>query len=120
MPSAPRRPCNAPGCAALVADGAYCERHRRERSRAIDRARGSARARGYDARWERARRVYLAAYPLCVRCEATGRVEAASVVDHVRPHKGDQAMFWDQANWQALCKRCHDSKTALEDGRWGA
>ena len=25
---------------------------------------------------------------------------------------------WDEANWQGLCKRCHDAKTARE-GRWG-
>jgi 5-methylcytosine-specific restriction endonuclease McrA len=21
-------------------------------------------------------------------------------------------LFWDKTNWQALCKRCHDQKTA--------
>jgi 5-methylcytosine-specific restriction protein A len=34
------------------------------------------------------------------------------VVDHVIPHKGDRALFWDEANnWQALCARCHALKT---------
>ncbi|WP_304879789.1 HNH endonuclease [uncultured Parasutterella sp.] len=28
-------------------------------------------------------------------------------------------MFWDESNWQALCKRCHDRKTAAEDGGFG-
>ncbi|WP_143035082.1 HNH endonuclease [Marininema mesophilum] len=28
-------------------------------------------------------------------------------------------LFWDKDNWQSLCKRCHDRKTAIEDGRWG-
>jgi 5-methylcytosine-specific restriction protein A len=40
------------------------------------------------------------------------------VVDHVVPHRGDPVVFWDQDNWRALCKRCHDAKTARED-RWG-
>ncbi|WP_456243258.1 HNH endonuclease [Thermacetogenium phaeum] len=35
------------------------------------------------------------------------------------PHKGDRQLFWDESNWQALCKPCHDSKTAREDGGWG-
>jgi 5-methylcytosine-specific restriction protein A len=26
-------------------------------------------------------------------------------------------LFWDEDNWQALCKPCHDRKTAVE-GRW--
>ncbi|WP_289184903.1 HNH endonuclease [uncultured Parasutterella sp.] len=28
-------------------------------------------------------------------------------------------MFWDESNWQALCKHCHDVKTAKEDGGFG-
>ena len=32
------------------------------------------------------------------------------------PHHGDMTLFWDEENWQALCKRCHDAKTASEDG----
>ena len=34
------------------------------------------------------------------------------------PHRSDPVLFWDEANWAALCKRCHDAKTARE-GRWG-
>lgn len=37
------------------------------------------------------------------------------VADHVTPHRGQEAMFWDEGNLQALCKRCHDSyKAKLE------
>jgi 5-methylcytosine-specific restriction endonuclease McrA len=50
-------------------------------------------------------------------CEAAGLTVAATVVDHITPHKGDAALFWDPANWQPLCKRCHDStKQRLEKG----
>jgi 5-methylcytosine-specific restriction enzyme A len=86
--------------------------------RALERERPSAARRGYDSRWRRARRPYLARHPLCVRCHAKGHVVAATVVDHMVPHRGDERLFWDQANWAALCKRCHDGKTARE-GRWG-
>jgi 5-methylcytosine-specific restriction protein A len=48
-----------------------------------------------------------------------GVITAATIVDHINPHKGDQALFWDQSNWQVLCKQCHDRKTAETDGRWG-
>lgn len=51
-------------------------------------------------------------------CGASGRLTVATVVDHVTPHKGDQALFWDPVNWQSLCKRCHDSiKQKQEHGK---
>lgn len=49
-------------------------------------------------------------------CQAEGRITAASVVDHIVPHKGDQALFWDvEGNWQALCKLHHDSQKQREE-----
>jgi 5-methylcytosine-specific restriction protein A len=46
------------------------------------------------------------------RCHDEGRVELATVVDHVTPHRGDPELFWDiEGNWQPLCKACHDRKT---------
>ena len=33
------------------------------------------------------------------------------LLDRVIPHRGDQNLFWDEDNWQALCKSCHDRKT---------
>ena len=84
----------------------------------LDRLRPSASARGYGPRWRRARAAYLARHPLCVQCQAKGRIEPSTTVDHIVPHRGDQKLFWDEANWAALCKPCHDAKTARE-GRWG-
>jgi 5-methylcytosine-specific restriction protein A len=85
---------------------------------ALDRQRPSAWARGYGARWRRARAAFLARHPLCAACQGQGRVVPATVVDHVVPHRGDQRLFWDESNWAPACKRCHDAKTARE-GRWG-
>ena len=45
------------------------------------------------------------------------RKRTETVVDHIVPHRGDQQLFWNQSNWQALCKPCHDHKTMTED-RW--
>jgi 5-methylcytosine-specific restriction protein A len=89
-----------------------------EVKRALDRERPSAARRGYGRPWRRARAAFLAQHPLCVACRAQGRVVAASVVDHVVPHRGDQRLFWDTGNWAPSCKPCHDAKTARE-GRWG-
>ena len=74
--------------------------------------------RGYGWRWQKARLAYLRCHPLCVMCEAQGEVTLAQVVDHRTPHKGDETLFWDESNWQSLCKRHHDSdKKLLEAGR---
>ena len=64
--------------------------------------------------------IYLQTHPLCEECKSRGIIRAANVVDHRTPHQGDRTLFWAwENNWQALCKSCHDSKTAREDGRFG-
>ncbi|BBV66719.1 TPA: HNH endonuclease [Kluyvera ascorbata] len=77
----------------------------------------------YGSKWDRGRQAFLRAHPLCVMCQEQGKVAAATVVDHIIPHKlkealrsGDkealskaQKLFWDQKNWQGLCKPHHDS-----------
>jgi 5-methylcytosine-specific restriction protein A len=79
--------------------------------------RGSARARGYTTRWDKARLTHLRQHPLCVMCMGKGMVVAATVVDHIIPHRGDQKLFWDISNWQSLCKPHHDSAKQAEDLR---
>lgn len=81
--------------------------------------RETAAARGYGYRWQQARAGWLRSHPLCAHCERAGLVVAANEVDHIKPHKGDMAMFWDSSNWQSLCKPCHSAKTATEDGGFG-
>lgn len=71
--------------------------------------------RGYDYRWQKARAQFLLDNPLCVYCARIGRTTAASVVDHIIPHRGDRDLFWDQSNWQQLCRPCHDSVKQAEE-----
>src|SRR5690606_35107910 len=77
--------------------------------------------RGYGGRWQRARRAFLAQPEnvLCRSCAARGRTVVATVVDHIIAHQGDESLFWDVGNWQPLCKRCHDRKTAAEESGSG-
>lgn len=70
-------------------------------------------------RWVKGRRQHLSKHPLCEYCRRRGLVAAAAVVDHKIPHKGDERLFFDPANWQSLCKTCHDQvKQAEEHGRF--
>lgn len=66
-------------------------------------------------RWRKLRGWHLAANPLCVMC--LPRTQAATVVDHVREHKGEVELFFDPLNLQSLCTVHHSStKQALERG----
>lgn len=73
----------------------------------------------YDtALWKQLRHRHLAYEPLCRFCLAVEDVTEATVVDHVRPHKGSIELFSDPTNLQALCKPCHDShKRRIENGK---
>ena len=114
MPYKPNKPCRHPGCAALVPSGQkFCERHKAMHPEEVRSAAG----RGYGAAWQKARRQYLEAHPLCVMCEEEGKYVKATVVDHIIPHRGDPELFWDQSNWQPLCKHHHDMKTGNEDSK---
>lgn len=74
--------------------------------------------RGYGARWQRLRKWWLLRHPLCTFCEKAGRIELATVLDHIVPHRGDMTLFWDRSNWQGLCAPCHDStKKLIESGK---
>jgi 5-methylcytosine-specific restriction protein A len=61
--------------------------------------------------WRSARAAHLATHPTCQQCRKEGRTTSGKDVDHIIPHRGDLARFWDRGNWQTLCKGCHTRKT---------
>jgi 5-methylcytosine-specific restriction endonuclease McrA len=67
--------------------------------------------------WVHGRIVHLQHHPLCARCLREGRMTTASVVHHLRPHRGDWALFADARNWESLCKQCHDTAEQLAERR---
>ena len=122
MPHKPKRPCRYPGCPHLTdSKTGYCEIHLKQTRQQYDRDRGTSTQRGYDARWRRYRKAYLAEHPLCLYCleKEPPVITPATVVDHIEPHRGDYELFWNPENHKASCKECHDTKTAREDGAFG-
>lgn len=81
---------------------------RTEQIKAYDARRGSASERGYGRPWAKAAEGHRRNSPLCIGCLAAGLVVAAELVDHVEPHKGDTAKFWDTSMWQSSCRWHHD------------
>ena len=92
----PQTPCRYPGCPKLVLYGRkYCDEHERQ----CRSERKSAVLRGYGKEWQKARKFFLKHHPWCVRCKEKGRLVPATVVDHIKPHRGDPDLFWDETNW---------------------
>lgn len=119
MPYKPHGPCRRPGCPNLAVDKGYCSIHLPAYLKEKDAGRPSSNERGYNYRWNKVSKLYLQAHPLCVECRKHGRVVAAECVDHIKPHKGDMTLFWDENNWQALCLSCNSAKAAREEGAFG-
>ncbi|OPA77500.1 HNH endonuclease [Paenibacillus selenitireducens] len=117
LPPIAQKPCSHTGCRILTRER-YCSAHTKDKNK-YDRYRGTASQRGYNSKWRQARVWYLVKHPLCVYCAMQDKVIAATVVDHIKPHKGDKLLFWDRDNWQGLCISCHNSKTVREDGGFG-
>ena len=45
----------------------------------------------------------------------------SAIVDHIKPHRGNLALFWDWDNLQSVCKAYHDSeKQKLEKASAGS
>jgi len=101
-----------------VQGGGYCPRHASKPN--YDRNRKSSADRGYGYRWRKARAAFIQRNPLCRECEKEDRVTATAEVDHIIPVTGpDDPRFWDEGNWQPLCKPHHSRKTATENGGFG-
>lgn len=83
-----------------------------------DASRAARQALYNTTRWRKLRLRHLADHPLCVYCQRRGVTAVATVVDHVQPHRGDHARFYDAANLQSLCASCHNhDKSREEHGR---
>lgn len=73
----------------------------------------------YGHRWRKLRKAFLLKNPLCGKCTEEGLMVDATEVDHIKPHRGDDRLFWDESNWQGLCNSHHSRKTAAENGGFG-
>lgn len=114
MPMRAPRIC---GCGHIIAGGVACpceERRTRERNARHDANRASARARGYDSKWETERKAFLA-LPVNEFC-ACGCGRKADMIDHVVPHRGDKRLFWSRSNWQPMASSpCHSRKKQAQE-----
>ncbi|QIB32645.1 HNH endonuclease [Ancylobacter pratisalsi] len=74
------------------------------------------------ARWRALRLSVFSRDLFTCQMAGCGKVEGNTsklVCDHVRQHRGDEALFWDERNLQTLCKPCHDRVKQAEERRSG-
>lgn len=113
MPLRAPRICS---CGKVVPYGVICECQTARKAEA-DKRRPNPHKRGYDSKWRRESKAFLAR--LENRYCACGCGRIADCVDHKTPHRGDMKLFWDRKNWQPLASSpCHSSrKQSLERSR---
>ena len=80
----------------------------------------------YTSRWKKLRQEVLIRDNYT--CQKTGVIcggyypsDTSPVIDHIKPHRGDKALFWDAANLQTVSKGYHDSIKQREErgsGGW--
>jgi HNH endonuclease. len=54
-------------------------------------------------------KAFRSMHPLCKICEEKGILTPSEVTDHIIPVAICED-FWNQNNWQALCKKCNVKK----------
>lgn len=69
----------------------------------------------YNAAWRRMRAQQLACHPLCRMHLELAHTVVGTVVDHIKPHRGDVDLFRDSDNLQTLCKPCHDAHKQAQE-----
>lgn len=112
MPVMPPRRC--PTCHRLVSG--RCSTCSRETSR----RRGTRQEQGYDEPWLKLRRWHLDRHPVCVFCEASGRIEPAEQVDHIIPFTSiEDPRRLDPDNLRSLCASCHTRRHNTDRNRMG-
>lgn len=118
MPSRSLKPCAHPGCGALVRGKAYCEPHqvkaderRAEHMKTVHADYNSRRDSSdsfYKAEaWKKLSAIYKKRHPLCVECEAQGRITPVQIVDHIKSYKTHPQLGLDWSNLRSLCRSCH-------------
>ena len=105
-------------CGCRVEHGGNCAHmlmRKRHRQRTLDRQRGSAASRGYDADWQRLSKAYLAE-PGNRRCRCGA---PAVLVAHVISIKQRPDLRLDRSNWRPSCQACNLRQNIYHEGGFG-
>jgi 5-methylcytosine-specific restriction protein A len=104
----PLKYCSTIGCSVKVERG-KCAAH----AAAAERQRPNAdiRAWYHTPEWQSLKAQVRAEEPCCRQCWAEGIATAGTQTDHIQPHRGNRALFFNRGNLQNLCETHHAQKT---------
>lgn len=106
------RPCKHPGCRQISAYKGYCEQHKAD---GVPWAQSADKRLFRGRKLQKERKILFDDQPLCVMCEAEGRVSVATIRDHIIPlAEGGRDV---RENTQGVCSACHEAKTKDESKR---
>ncbi len=116
MPRALPHPCVEPGCPALVYGQPRCSKHQRSERTELPAwtkaVRPSPAFQGYDAEYQRNRKLILAYQPWCSACGTTEQLTA----DHILAYSQGGSNTLD--NLQVLCRSCNSRKQRRDGKVW--
>jgi 5-methylcytosine-specific restriction protein A len=109
--------CNYPGCSTLT-KSYYCPIHQKkaeQNRKGLFQNTKRTTSKNYHSlyqtyKWKKTSREFLKENPFCVLCGAK-----SEITDHIIPHKGNEEIFYNKNNLQALCWKCHSKKTLQEN-----
>jgi 5-methylcytosine-specific restriction endonuclease McrA len=116
MPERAPTMCRAPGCAAIITSGRYCERHvqhQAERGRVYDAttrendpALAMAKRIRSSARWTRVAASAKRRWPVCSDPFKDGCQRPTAVINHIVPLRIEPSLAFHDSNHAPLCTHC--------------
>jgi len=111
MPFKPKHACAFPQCPEIISiDERYCEKHKKIVSKQYEATRETAVKRGYNTRHQKWRKMILARYPICQRCNKV----PSTIAHHIDRNVNNRSI----ENGMGLCESCHNVIHAKEGERW--
>ena len=112
MPARAPRLCS---CGKVVPPGATCPcqaKRKAARKARFDKTRLNSSQRGYDGKWEREAKAFLAlpGNDICAAC----RKNEAVVVMHIKSIRSHPELRMDRSNWRPGCQQCNAIEAARE------
>src|SRR5689334_8855121 len=109
MPWAAKSPCVIPGCGQHAQYRGRCSTHMKGMEQ--ERPNVDARKWYHTRRWELLKAQVRAEEPCCGMCLTEGQAVPGTQTDHIVPHRGNEALFFNRQNLQNLCEHHHSLKT---------
>ena len=106
--------CREPSCNTLIDSGSvYCSKHKKEKPIPFQNSVCSNEGMYNTSQWRKLRKQKITEQTFCSKCGASKEMSILHV-HHRIPPLGDDSVFFDYANLDVLCEKCHRIHTNKE------